>query len=148
MLKKGFHKIQNWKKCFTYIETIGGWLYSKHTKNIKHVHKYGKYLFPVVVILVTNSSGRYKVFYKGVMYSDLCKIVHSLNNLCYRCVVGPFEIWSHEGTLWWGHIVLISFILHKSTFLHLFYHGDIFYNIYIKSDTRTKYICDYGMGMK
>ena len=64
------------------------------------------------------------------------------------CVVGQFEICFHEGYLCRGHWSVISFITHKLIFVYFNSHGDIFYNIYMKSVTRTKYMDDDGKGVK
>ena len=40
-------------KCFTSLATIGGNLYTRHVKNLNHVHKDSKNLLSVIIILGT-----------------------------------------------------------------------------------------------
>ena len=42
---------------------------------------------------------------------------------------------------------VLSFILQKSIFIHFVHHGTIFYDKYITSDDRKKYINDDGSGV-
>ena len=49
-----------------------------------------------------------------------------------------------ESSIWTGHRAVISFILHKSIFIHFLHHGTRFYYSYITSDDRKKYIDDDG----
>ena len=60
---------------------------------------------------------------------------------------GPFERCFHEGYLCRVHRAVISFIITK-TFVHLFCHGDLFYNLYINSTISTQYLDDDGTGVK
>ena len=39
--------------CFTSLETIGGNLYTRHLKNLNHVHKDSKDILSVIIILET-----------------------------------------------------------------------------------------------
>ena len=50
----------------------------------------------------------------------------------------------HEGSLWTGHRAIISFILHKSIFLHFKHNGTRFYDKYISSKNWLKYFDDNG----
>ena len=52
-----------------------------------------------------------------------------------------------EGSIWIGYRAVLSFILNKSTFLHCVHHGTIFYDKYITSYDRKKYMDDYGSGV-
>ena len=70
---------------------IGGKLYSDHPKNMKHVHKYSKYLVYIIINLVGDISGGDTVFYDGVKTSNLGSRAHVLNNLHGRMIFGPFE---------------------------------------------------------
>ena len=49
--------------CFTSLATIGGNLYTRHPKNLNHVHKYSKYLMSVIIILGTDVNGGETVFF-------------------------------------------------------------------------------------
>ena len=49
-------------KCFTSLATIWGDLFTRHTKNINHVHKDSNYLMSVIIILVTYFYGGETVF--------------------------------------------------------------------------------------
>ena len=79
---------------------------------------------------------------------NLIKISSVLNHLHGRRVIGFFDSCFCGGSLWIGDRSVISFILHKSIFMNFITCGDIFYNRYIKSEIRTKYIGDDGAGMK
>ena len=48
--------------CFTSLANIGGNLYSRHRKNLNHVHKESKYLLSVIIILGTEVHGGETVF--------------------------------------------------------------------------------------
>ena len=48
--------------CFTSLATIGGNLYTRHPKNLNHVHKDSKYLLSVIIILGTDVRGGETVF--------------------------------------------------------------------------------------
>ena len=78
---------------------------------------------------------------------DIGKRAHVLMHLHGRCVVGPFDKILHEGSIWTGHRSVISFIRHKSIFLYFVHHGTRFYDKYITSDDRKKYIDDDGSGV-
>ena len=43
--------------CFTSLATFGGDLFTKHPKNINHIHKYSNDLLSVIIILGTNVHG-------------------------------------------------------------------------------------------
>ena len=62
-------------------------------------------------------------------------------------MVGAFDKNLHEGYIWTGHRAVLSFILHKSIFLHFVHNGKIFYGKYISSDNKKKYIDDDGSGV-
>ena len=62
-------------------------------------------------------------------------------------MVGPFDKNLHEGSIWTVHTSVIYFILHKSIFIHFVHHGTIFYEKYIISDDRKKYMDDDGSGV-
>ena len=63
-------------------------------------------------------------------------------------ILGPFEFFFHEGTLWTGYRTVIYFILTKQVFLHLFCHGDSYYNRYTNTTDNLKYLDDDGSGVK
>ena len=48
--------------CFTSLATVGGNLYTRHPKNLNHVHKDSKYLLLVIIILGTDVHGGEKFF--------------------------------------------------------------------------------------
>ena len=62
-------------------------------------------------------------------------------------MVGPFDKMLHEGYIWTGNRAVLSFILHKSIFIHFLHHGTRFYEKYITSDDRRKYMDDDGSGV-
>ena len=88
------------------------------------------------------------MFYDGVKPSDFGSRAHILKYLHGRMVFGPFEKVFHEGTLWSGYIAVIYFILTKQIFLHFFRHENWFYNQYLNSVDKIKYLDDDGSGMK
>ena len=77
---------------------------------------------------------------------DIGKIAHVLKHSHGRCVVGAFDKSLHDGSIWAGHRAVLYFILHKSIFIHFVHNGTIFYDKYITSDDRKKYIDDDGRG--
>ena len=78
---------------------------------------------------------------------DIGKRAHVMKHSHGRCVVFPLDKMLHKGSIWTGHIAVISFILHKSIFLHSVHHGTRFYDKYITSDDKKKYIDDDGSGV-
>ena len=48
--------------CFTLFATIGGNLYTRHAKNLNHVHKDSKDFLSVIIILGTDVNGGEAVF--------------------------------------------------------------------------------------
>ena len=50
---------------FTSLATVGGNLYTRHVKNLNHVHKDSKYILLVIIILEIDVNGGEKVFYDG-----------------------------------------------------------------------------------
>ena len=95
---------------------------------MNHVHKDSNYFVSVIITQRKDVSGGETVFYDGVKTSDLGSRAHILKHLHGRIIFGPFEIIFHEGTLWRGYRVLISFILTRQLFLHFYRSGDQFYN--------------------
>ena len=70
---------------------IGGKLYSKHPKNMNHVHKDAKDLVSVIITMSKDISGGEAVFYDGVKTSDLGSRSHILKHLYGRMIFGLFE---------------------------------------------------------
>ena len=133
--------------CFTSLETIGGNLFIRHPNILNHVHKDSNDLLSVIIILGTNVHGGEIVFNDGDNMNNIGKMAHVLKHPHGRCVVGPFDKNLHGGSIWTGHRDFISFILHKSIFLHFVHHGTRFYDKYITSDYRNKYTDDDGSGV-
>ena len=75
-----------------------------------------------------NISGGETVFYERVKSYDLRNIAHVLKRLHGRMIFGLFEKKIHEGTVWRGTIVIISFSLTKQIFVHFYCRGNRFYN--------------------
>ena len=63
------------------------------------------------------------------------------------CVIGDFDKNLHEGYIWTGHRAVLSFIFHKSIFLHFVHNSTISYDKYITSYDRKKYIDNDGSGV-
>ena len=90
-----------------------------------------------MITLGTNVSGGDTVFNDRICIIcvyDLVKRSHVLKHLHRRCIIGPFEKSFHEGLFWRGNRDVISFILHKSIFLHFYHKGDVFYSRYIDTE--------------
>ena len=66
--------------------------------------------------------------------NEIGKRAHDLKHSHGRCVDVAIGNILHEGSIWTGHRTILSFILHKSIFLHFVHHGTIFYEKYITSD--------------
>ena len=120
--------MHNWVNYFTSTAFIGGKLYSNQPKNLNHVHNDSKDMVSIIIAVVKNISRGDTMFYDGVKTSDLGSRAHILKHLHGRMIFGPFGKIFHEGTLWSGYRFVIYFILTKQIFLHLFRHGDRFYN--------------------
>ena len=71
--------------------TIGGNLYTRHVKNLNHVHKYSKDILSVIIILGTDVNGVETVFYDRENMNDIGKIAHVLKHSHGRCVIGYFD---------------------------------------------------------
>ena len=133
--------------CLTSLATIGGNLYTRHPKNLNHVHKDRKYILLVIIILRTDVNGDETVFYDGKNMNEIGERGHVLKHSHGRCVIGSFDKNLREGSIWTGQRAVLSFILHKSIFIHLVHNGTRFYDKYISSKNRLKYIDDYGRGV-
>ena len=79
--------------------------------------------------------------------NDIGKRVHVLKHSHGRCVVRAFDKILHEGSVCNGNRYVLSFILYKSTFLHFVHNGTKFYEKYITSNYRKKYIENDGSGV-
>ena len=77
--------------CFTSLATIGGNLYTRHAKNLNHVHKDSKYLLSVIIILGTDVHGDETVCFHGENMNDAGKRAHVLKHSHGRCVIGSFD---------------------------------------------------------
>ena len=61
-------------KIFTSLAIIGGNLFTRHPKNLNHVHKYSNVLLSVILILGTNIHVSKIVFNYGEKMNDIGKI--------------------------------------------------------------------------
>ena len=129
------------------METIGGDLFTINPKNLNRFHKESNNILSVIIILGTNFHGGETYFYDGVYINGIRKRAHFLNHSHELCVVGAFETISNEGSIWTGHRAVIYFIIHKSICIQSLHHGTIFYDKYIISDDRKKYMDDDGSGV-
>ena len=109
------------------------------------MHKDVKDLVSVIITLGKDISGGDTMFYDGVKSYDFGSRAHILKHLHGRMVLVPFEKVFHEGTLWSGYRAVISFILTKQIFLHFYRHGNHFYDQYLNSVDKKKYIDDDGL---
>ena len=117
--------------CFMSLEAIGCNLFTRHPKNINHLHKDSIDLLSVIIILGEKNHGGETVFNDGVKMNDIGKRARGLKHSHKMCVVGAFDKNLHKCYIWTGHRSFLSFILHKSLFLYFLHHGTIFYDKYI-----------------
>ena len=83
----------------------------------------------MIIILGTDVNGGETFFYDGNIMKDIGKIAHVLKHSHGRCVIGSFDKILHESSIWNGRTAVLSFILHKSMFLHFLHNGTRFYKI-------------------
>ena len=83
-------------------------------------------------------------FLWNVYMNDIRKRAHVLNHSHGMCVLVAFGKILHEVSIWTGPRAVLSFILHKSIFIHFVHHSTRFYDKYITSDDKNKYIDDDG----
>ena len=131
--------------CFTSLVTIGGNLYIRHAKNINHVHNESKDLLSVIIILVNNVNGDETVFNDGENMNDIRKTGHVLKHSHGRCIISAFDKILHEDSIWTGHRNVLSFILHKSIFLHFVHNSARFYEKYISSKNKKNILMMTGV---
>ena len=101
----------------------------------------------MIILLVTDVNGGETIVYYGENMNGIEKRAHVLKHSHGRCVIGSFDKILHEGSLWTGHRAIISFILHRSIFLHFVHNGTNFYDKYISTKNWLKYIDDDGSGV-
>ena len=101
----------------------------------------------MIILLGTDVNGGETVFYDGENMNDIGKRAHVLKHSHGWCVIGSFDKILQEGSTWTGHRAVLSFILHRSIFLHFVHNGTRFYDKYISSKNRIKYIDDDGSGV-
>ena len=115
-------------------------LYTIHPNNNNNVHKDSNDLLSVIFILGTDFHSGETVFNMELNMNDIWERAHGLNNSHIMCVVGAFDkIWHHRAVL--------SLILQKSTLLHFVNNVTNFYDKYIYTDDRKKYIDYDGSGI-
>ena len=78
--------------------------------------------------------------------NDIGKRAHVMKHSHGRCVVGAFDKILHKGSISTGHRSVLSFIHHKSIFIQFVHNGTRFYDKYIASYDRNKYL-DYGINV-
>ena len=86
-------------------------------------------------------------FYDGENMNDIGKISHVLKHSNGRCVVGTFDRILHRGYIWTDHRDVLSFILHKSIFLHFVNNGIRSYEKYISAENIYIFIDDDRNGV-
>ena len=64
--------------------TIGGNLYTRHPKNLNHVHKDSEDLLSVIILLGTDVHGGETVFLNGDNMNDIGKIAYVLKKLTWK----------------------------------------------------------------
>ena len=80
----------------------------------------------MIIILGTYVHCGEAIFYDGEKMNDIGKRAHVLKHSHGRYVVDDFDKILHEGSIWTGHRAVLSFILHKSIFLHFLHDGKYF----------------------
>ena len=124
--------------------TIGGNLYTRHANNLNHGHKYSQDPLSVIIIVVTDVNCGETVFNDRENMNDIGKRAHVLKHSHGRCVIGSFDTLLHEDSICTDNRAVLSFILHKSIFLHFVHNGARFYEKYISSKNKKIYIDDDG----
>ena len=79
--------------------------------------------------------------------NDIGKRAHVMKHSHGRCVIGSFDKNLHEGSIFTGHRAVLSFILHKSIFLHFVHNSKKVYDKYISTKNWLKNIDDDGSGV-
>ena len=79
--------------------------------------------------------------------NDIGNRAHFMKHSKVRCGVGDSDKILHRGSILNNTRSVLSIILYKSIFLHFVHHGTKFYDKYIKSDDRKKYIDYDGSGI-
>ena len=129
------------------MDVIGGRLYSNHPKNLNHVNKDSKGSVSVIINLGGNISGGDTVFYDGVKTSDLGSRAHELQHLHGRMIFGPFDFFSTK--VLFGEDIEPYFPLSsQKKFLYFCRHRDRFYNRYINTTDKKRFLDDDGTGVK
>ena len=85
------------------------------------------------------------VFLNGITMNDIGKKSHVLKHSHGGCVVGVLDKKLHELSIWNRPRSVLSFILHKSIFLHFVHYGTNFYEKYINTDDRTNILMMMGV---
>ena len=131
--KKYYHQHAKLGKLFfTFIAVIGGKLFINHPKNVTHVHMECKDLVSVIITLGGGLCGGNTVCYDGMKISDMGSRAFVLKHLHGRIILFNVKK-NHKGTRRRGHGVVLSFILEKDIFIHIYCHWDRFLtNIWIK----------------
>ena len=87
---------------FTSLATIGGNLFTRHPKNLNHVHKDSNELLSVIIILGKYVHGGETVFYDGEKMNYIGKRAHVLKH------GWAFDKILYEGSIWSGHRSVLS----------------------------------------
>ena len=77
--------------------------------------------------------------------NDIGEELHVLKNPHRRYVVGASDNILYEVSIWTGPRSVLSFILHKSIFIHFIHHGTKIYEKYINNDDREKKLMMMGV---
>ena len=85
--------------CFTSFATIRSNLFTRHPKNLNHVHRDSNDLLSVIIIWGTDVNGDEKNIYEGFNMNDIGKIAHALKHSHRRHVIGAFDKSLHGGPL-------------------------------------------------
>ena len=133
--------------CFTSLVTIGGDLFTRNPKNLTNVKRDSNDILSVIIILVIYVHGGKIVSYDGDKMNYIGKRSHVMKHSHRRCVFGSLGKNLHGGSNWTGYRAVLSVIPNKSIFLHFVHHGTRFYDKYIKSNDKKKYIDDDGSGV-
>ena len=119
---------------FTSVAILGGKLHRSNPTNRNYVNKESNGLLSDIITLGTHVHGGDTILNGLICVYDLGQRAHVPKNLHGRCIVGPFERVFHEISLWRRNRAIVSFIFHKSIFVHFHHKGDVFYNRYSNTE--------------
>ena len=133
--------------CFTLLKTIAGNLYTRHLKNLNHAHKDVNDLLSVIIILETYVHGG-ETFFKMELLCMILGKEHMILSIHTEDVwVVPLIKFYTMALFGMEPDQLFIFSFTNQNFLHFVHHSAKFYDKYINTDDRRKYIDYDGTGI-